>query len=75
MEISSIDLRTYQCPMALLLAKRACEQLDWGDKLKMILADPASAQDIYHFLTQKQFAVDTEKADKTTIFHIEKLKR
>ena len=75
MELSSIDLREQTCPIALLLAKRACDKLYSGDKLLMLLSDTGSSQDIFRYLARNEFKVEMEIQEKTIVFHIEKIKR
>lgn len=62
MEITSLDLTSERCPMALLLAKRAAKGLSFDQGLQIHIADSGARQDIPRYLLNHGFNIE-EQAD------------
>ncbi|MEZ9822822.1 sulfurtransferase TusA family protein [Shewanella sp. 10N.286.45.A1] len=45
-----IDLTAFRCPLPLVKVKLALKQIDTGEKLRVLLSDPGSKQDVPRFL-------------------------
>ncbi|MDV5172394.1 sulfurtransferase TusA family protein [Photobacterium rosenbergii] len=58
MEPVLLNLTTERCPMALLLAKRAVQTLNGGDKLEIHITDTGARQDIPRYLSNHGFFID-----------------
>ena len=46
---SLIDTKGHDCPIPVLMARRAIRDLDVGDELTILATDPASVIDFKHF--------------------------
>ncbi|ROV61993.1 sulfurtransferase TusA family protein [Vibrio ponticus] len=57
--MKDLDLRDQRCPMSLLLAKRRAVELEQGDTLTILIADPSSKSDIISFLQRNSFEVES----------------
>ncbi|WP_413284939.1 sulfurtransferase TusA family protein [Vibrio sp. MA40-2] len=55
-----LDLREQGCPMALLIVKRACSNLE-NDKLIVQIRDVSSKDDIVRYLHKQNFSVQVEQ--------------
>ncbi|MDD1784148.1 sulfurtransferase TusA family protein [Enterovibrio sp. ZSDZ35] len=73
MEIQSLDLREQRCPMALLLAKRACALLEHGQPIALYVTDAGALRDIPRYLQQHGFVVEHQQSDGTTVLKVTKL--
>ncbi|MCW8331778.1 sulfurtransferase TusA family protein [Photobacterium sp. SDRW27] len=62
MEITSLNLTSERCPMALLLAKRATRELGFGQYLRIHISDAGARQDIPRYLLNNGFNIE-EQAD------------
>lgn len=60
MEPVLLNLTTERCPMALLLAKRAAQSLNVGDKLEIHITDTGARQDIPRYLSNHGFIIDVQ---------------
>ena len=49
---STVDAKGYNCPMPLLMAKRALNRLHGGEVLKVYATDPGSVRDFRVFSDQ-----------------------
>lgn len=72
METQSFDLREQRCPMALLLAKRACDTLNKGDELSFIISDDTSLRDIHRYFEHNGFLIKKDVVDGATLLYITK---
>ena len=52
-ETSFVDASGLKCPLPVLKARKALEDLAQGDKLRVISTDPASPLDFKHFCNSK----------------------
>ena len=73
MEIQSLDLREYRCPMALLMAKRACATLEQGEKITLSVIDSGAVKDIPRYLKGNGFDFEQSVVHGATVFYITKL--
>lgn len=58
MELDSLDLTQQRCPMALLLAKRHCHQLQLKQTTRIYTQNQASTLDIISYLMQNSFTIE-----------------
>ena len=58
MEHALLNLTTERCPMALLMAKRAAQKLNAGDRLEIHITDTGARQDIPRYLSNHGFFID-----------------
>jgi len=76
MEINAdieIDLSGLQCPMPLLKAKLALNNMDSTQVLKVIATDPSSEKDFYMFADQSDHQIlDFQKDDSAYFYWIKK---
>lgn len=73
MEIQSLDLREQRCPMALLLAKRACTLLEQGQQITLYVTDSGALKDIPRYLENNGFVFERQRLDDATVFNVTKL--
>ncbi|WP_407331145.1 sulfurtransferase TusA family protein [Enterovibrio sp. 27052020O] len=73
MEIQSLDLREHRCPMALLMAKRACATLGQGQQIALYVSDSGALKDIPRYLTNNGFDFEQQTVHGATVFHVTKL--
>ncbi len=73
MEIQSLDLREQRCPMALLLAKRACALLGQGQQLALYVTDNGALKDIPRYLEGNGFVFERRRLHDATVFNVTKL--
>ncbi len=70
---AEMDASDLYCPLPVLRAKKALDQMSDNSILKLIATDPAAEQDIEAFVDQAGYTlVDTEHSEATFIFYIEK---
>ena len=74
MKMALMNLSAYRCPMILLLAKRACIQLQVDQTLKLLVTDSASIGDILRYVRLNGFAASSKKRGEITELYI-KIKR
>nr|WP_237156683.1 sulfurtransferase TusA family protein [Photobacterium leiognathi] len=67
MEILSLDLTTQRCPLALLLAKRACAKLLSEQQLELRISDSGARNDIPRYLLNHGYIIDTVVNDNTQL--------
>ncbi|MCZ6830608.1 MAG: sulfurtransferase TusA family protein [Gammaproteobacteria bacterium] len=68
-----VDASGLQCPMPLLLAKRALNGMDAGQRLRVIATDQGSVRDFEVFSEQSSHRlISTEERDGTYIHILEK---
>ncbi|WP_330961921.1 sulfurtransferase TusA family protein [Photobacterium sp. 53610] len=63
MEIPKLDLTDARCPLALLIAKRACHGLGVGYSLDIHVCDTGARQDIPRYLRHQGFDVRVQSDD------------
>jgi len=51
-QIINLDVKGLNCPMPLLKAKKALNEMDSGEKLRVIATDPGSVKDFSVFSEQ-----------------------
>ncbi|AMG29963.1 sulfurtransferase TusA family protein [Grimontia hollisae] len=73
MEIQSLDLREQRCPMALLLAKRACGSLKQGQQIALYIADSGALKDIPRYLEKHGFVFESQSVQGATVLNVTKL--
>ncbi|WP_028024691.1 sulfurtransferase TusA family protein [Enterovibrio calviensis] len=73
MEIQSLDLREHRCPMALLMAKRACAKLGQGEQLALYVLDSGTVKDIPRYLNSNGFDFEQSVVSGATVFYVTKL--
>ncbi|PKF50620.1 sulfurtransferase TusA family protein [Enterovibrio nigricans] len=73
MEIQSLDLREQRCPMALLLAKRACASLEQGQRIALYVTDAGALRDIPRYLLQHGYLVEHQELEGTMVLNVTKL--
>ncbi|MCL1058223.1 response regulator SirA [Shewanella sp. Choline-02u-19] len=59
-----IDLTAFRCPLPLVKVKLALKQLNPGQKLRVLLSDPGSKQDVPRFLKKVGYHHQTFKHDE-----------
>ncbi|MDG1026887.1 MAG: sulfurtransferase TusA family protein [Gammaproteobacteria bacterium] len=68
-----IDLTGLQCPMPLLKAKLALNNMESAQVLKVVATDPASEKDFHMFVDQtKHQILDFQKDDRAYFYWIKK---
>lgn len=68
-----VDASGLQCPMPLLLAKRALNGMDAGQRLRVIATDQGSVRDFKVFSEQSAHRlISTEERDGTYIHLLER---
>ena len=68
-----IDLTGLQCPMPLLKAKLALNNMEAAQVLKVVATDPASEKDFHMFVDQtKHQILDFQKDDRAYFYWIKK---
>lgn len=68
-----IDLTGLQCPMPLLKAKLALNNMESAQVLKVVATDPASEKDFHMFVDQtKHQILDFQKDDSAYFYWIKK---
>jgi len=68
-----IDLSGLQCPMPLLKAKLALNNMEAAQVLKVVATDPASEKDFHMFVDQtKHQILDFQKDDRAYFYWIKK---
>ena len=68
-----IDLSGLQCPMPLLKAKLALNNMEAAQVLKVVATDPASEKDFHMFVDQtKHQILDFQKDDSAYCYWIKK---
>jgi|Deesub1362B_J571_1020462.scaffolds.fasta_scaffold00172_54 tRNA 2-thiouridine synthesizing protein A len=68
-----VDTRGFQCPLPVLMAKRALDALARGGVLQVITADEATASDIKAFVRRLGYRLlHTEQKEQATYFYIQK---
>ncbi|HAS49231.1 MAG TPA: hypothetical protein DCS33_08100 [Gammaproteobacteria bacterium] len=68
-----IDLSGLQCPMPLLKAKLALNNMEAAQVLKVVATDPASEKDFHMFVDQtKHQILDFQKDDSAYFYWIKK---
>ena len=68
-----IDLSGLQCPMPLLKAKLALNNMESAQVLKVVATDPASEKDFHMFVDQtKHQILDFQKDDSAYFYWIKK---
>ncbi|KJG15576.1 sulfurtransferase TusA family protein [Photobacterium angustum] len=72
MEIISLDLMAERCPLALLLAKRACATLSPNQGLEIRISDSGARGDIPRFLHNNGYVTDILVDDNTQLIMIVK---
>lgn len=60
MEILTLDLMAYRCPLTLLMVKRACRDLLSTQQLTIIVAENGARTDILRYLHNNGFMVDIQ---------------
>ena len=60
MEIPTLDLITYRCPLALLMVKRRCRDLSPTQKLLIKVSQPSAKADIFRYLQNNGFIIDIQ---------------
>ncbi|WP_299806364.1 sulfurtransferase TusA family protein [uncultured Shewanella sp.] len=50
-----IDLTQYRCPLPLVKVKLALKQLAVGERIRVVLSDPGSRQDVPRYLKKAGF--------------------
>ncbi|MDD1792589.1 sulfurtransferase TusA family protein [Enterovibrio makurazakiensis] len=73
MEIQSLDLREHRCPMALLMAKRACATLGQGEQIALYVLDSGTVKDIPRYLNGNGFDFEQSVVSGATVFYVTKL--
>lgn len=73
MEIQSVDLREHGCPMALLLAKRACVALNKGEQITLLINDSSALSDIPSYLKNNGFIVKKKKIEGMVVLNATKI--
>ncbi|EOD80262.1 hypothetical protein D515_00835 [Grimontia indica] len=73
MEIQSLDLREQRCPMALLLAKRACASLKQGQQIALYITDSGALKDIPRYLEKSGFEFECQPVQGATVINVTKL--
>lgn len=73
MEIQSLDLREQRCPMALLLAKRACASLKQGQQIALYITDSGALKDIPRYLENNGFVLERQPVQGVTVLNVTKL--
>ncbi|WP_325891914.1 sulfurtransferase TusA family protein [Grimontia sp. NTOU-MAR1] len=73
MEIQSLDLREQRCPMALLLAKRACAALKQGQQIALYITDSGALKDIPRYLDKNGFEFESQLVQGATVINVTKL--
>ena len=72
MEIQSLDLREQRCPMALLMAKRACSSLKQGQRIALYITDRGALKDIPRYLEKNGFKFERQPVQGATVIHVTK---
>ncbi|SMY38772.1 sulfur transfer protein SirA [Photobacterium malacitanum] len=60
MEILTLDLMAYRCPLALLMVKRSCRDLSPTQKLVIRVSQPSAKTDIFRYLQNNGFTIDIQ---------------
>ncbi|MCP3697950.1 MAG: sulfurtransferase TusA family protein [Aliivibrio sp.] len=60
METRTLDLSQQRCPMSLLLAKRAAQNLDKNGKLEIKVVDKTSLADIMKYFELNAFSINVD---------------
>ena len=69
----SYDFRGLKCPLPVLKARRALNNLDKGQVIKILADDPAANLDFKHFCeVSGNILVNNTEEDKNLIFFIKK---
>lgn len=55
-----LNLTAERCPMALLLAKRAANDLEPGEQMVILITDTGARQDIPRYLSTHGFTIDVQ---------------
>jgi|TARA_B100000959_G_C14500987_1_gene427193 tRNA 2-thiouridine synthesizing protein A len=70
----SYDFRGLKCPLPVLKARRALNNLDKGQVIKILADDPAANLDFKHFCeVSGNILVNNTEEDKNLIFFIKKI--
>ena len=70
---STVDAKGHNCPMPLLMAKRALNQLDPGDVLQVYATDPGSVKDFRVFSEQSgHHLLESSESDGVYCYLLEK---
>ena len=70
---AELDASGLYCPLPVLRAKKALDQMSDNAILKLIATDPGSQKDIEAYTQQSGHKLlDTEHSDKAFVFYIEK---
>ncbi|MFV0478792.1 MAG: sulfurtransferase TusA family protein [Parahaliea sp.] len=73
-EIQEVDARGMQCPMPLLLAKRALNTLSSGQQLRVLATDRGSVRDFAAFAEQSgHLLLVSEERDDGYIYLLQKV--
>ncbi|MCL1048156.1 sulfurtransferase TusA family protein [Shewanella abyssi] len=59
-----IDLTAFRCPLPLVKVKLALKQLNSGQKVRVLLSDPGSKQDVPRFLKKVGYHHEIFKLDE-----------
>ncbi|MFH0256306.1 sulfurtransferase TusA family protein [Vibrio rumoiensis] len=63
MKVECLDLRSYRCPMALLLAKRRGAELLNHQSLTILSNDHASINDMIRYFNQNPYSIKVQYHD------------
>ncbi|MGF1727247.1 sulfurtransferase TusA family protein [Photobacterium nomapromontoriensis] len=61
METAMLNLTTERCPMALLLAKRAANELESCERLAIQITDTGARLDIPRYLSTHGFSIEVQE--------------
>ncbi|USD65943.1 sulfurtransferase TusA family protein [Vibrio sp. SCSIO 43136] len=73
MTSTTLDLRQHQCPMSLLLMKRAVVKLADTQRLTIYVSDAASVHDMIRFLDLHPYSYGVDQQKTHTVITVERL--
>ncbi len=69
-EVRILDVKGQSCPMPLLKAKKALNEMDAGARLKVFATDPGSVRDFEVFSRQSGHALLASGEDQGTYYYL-----
>lgn len=72
-EAQELDARGLNCPLPIIRAKKAIQDLAEGEVLKLVATDPGANKDVESFCTQSgNELLSAEEQDGTFVFYLKK---
>ena len=69
-EVRTLDAQGLNCPMPLLKAKKALNEMAAGERLKVIATDPGSVRDFEVFSRQSGHALLSSEEQQGTFYYM-----